>query len=63
MQVNWKALKMQYKFGGVIVTMQGDPSFRKSLVSLKAMMRAFKEHGKGCFINWAICTLKWAAGS
>ncbi|XP_052202680.1 uncharacterized protein LOC127808263 [Diospyros lotus] len=46
MRVDWKALTMKFQVGGLAVTLQGDPSLSKSLVSLKAMMKAFKENGE-----------------
>ena len=37
---------MTFQLGGIDVTLQGDPSLSKALVSLKAMMKAFKKNGE-----------------
>ena len=37
---------MKFQKGGIVVTLQRDPSLSKTLVSLKAMVKAFKENGE-----------------
>lgn len=47
MQVNWRNLTMQFKVEGKTVLLQGDSSLFKSQVSLKTLMKPFKEEGQG----------------
>lgn len=49
--VDWKSVVMQFQIGETMVTLQGDPSLSKMLVSLKSMMKAFKESGKGILLE------------
>ena len=42
---------MKFQVGGMVVSLQGDPSLSKTLVSLKAMMKAFKENGEGVLLE------------
>lgn len=54
MSLDWKSLTMCFHVGGTNVTqltLQGDPSFSKSLVSLKSMMKAFEEGGEGILLE------------
>ncbi|XP_052185288.1 uncharacterized protein LOC127796925 [Diospyros lotus] len=51
MNVDWKTLTMKFQVGGMAVTLQGDPSLSKTLVSLKAMVKAFKEKGEGMLLE------------
>lgn len=51
MHVNWGTLTMKFRVGGVTVTLQGDPALCKSLVSLKAMMKAIKDQGAGVLME------------
>ena len=46
MKVDWKQLIMKFSVGGISVTLQGDPSLSKTLVSLKSMVKAFKGGGE-----------------
>lgn len=51
MTVDWQALVMRFQVGEMAVTLQGDPNLSKSLVGLKAMMKAFKERGEGILLE------------
>ena len=51
MNVDWKALTMKFQIGGITVTLQGDPSLSETLVSLKAMVKAFRENGEGMLLE------------
>ena len=55
MQVNWRNLAMSFKQDGLPVTLQGDPSLRSSLISLKAMFKAFKGEGEAILLE--LCSL------
>ena len=50
-QVDWKSLAMRFNVGGMMVTLQGDPSLSKTLVTLKAMMKALKDIGEGVLLE------------
>lgn len=45
MKVDWKALTMKFWVGETTITLRGDPSLGKNLVSLKAKMKALKPSG------------------
>jgi len=51
MNVDWKSLTMKFRVGGMVVTLQGDPSLSKTMVSLKAMMKALKGSGEGMLLE------------
>ncbi|PON91390.1 hypothetical protein TorRG33x02_129530 [Trema orientale] len=52
MQVIWHTLLMKFQIGGVMVTLQGDPSLGKSLVSLKAMIRIVQHEGEALLLEY-----------
>lgn len=43
---------MKFQIGGISMTLQGDPSLSKTLVTLKAMMKAFKREGEGVLLEF-----------
>lgn len=51
MTVDWKSLVMRFQVGETVVTLQGDPSLSKALVSLKTMIKAFRESGEGILLE------------
>ena len=51
MNVDWKALITKFQIGGIAVTLQGDPSLSKTLVSLNTIVKAFKENGEGMLLE------------
>ena len=51
MQVNWKLLTMRFKVEEVTVVLQGDPSLRASLISLKATWKNLWEQGEGVLVE------------
>lgn len=53
-KVDWKALTIKIQVGRTTMTLQGDPSLTKTLVTLKTMMKAFKERGNEYFLNWVV---------
>lgn len=42
---------MKFQIGGTTMTLQGDPSLSKTLVTLKAMMKAFKNERGGVLLE------------
>ncbi|KAL2503468.1 Transposon Tf2-8 polyprotein [Abeliophyllum distichum] len=50
-QVNRKELTMKFQVGRTSVTLQGDPSLSKTLVSMKSMIKAFRENGEGVLLE------------
>ncbi|XP_052188845.1 uncharacterized protein LOC127799137 [Diospyros lotus] len=50
-QVDWGSLVMKFRSGGMTVTLLGDPSLSKTLVTLKSMMKAFRENGEGVLLE------------
>ena len=50
-QVDWGSLVMKVRVGGTTITLYGDPSLSKTLVTLKSMMRAFRENGEGVLLE------------
>ena len=48
---NWKTQVMKFRLGSEIITLRGDPSLGKTLVSLKAMMRTIKHEGAGILME------------
>lgn len=48
---NWKTQVMKFRLGNESVTLRGDPSLGKTLVSLKAMMRTIKHEGTGILVE------------
>ncbi|KAL2461322.1 Transposon Tf2-8 polyprotein [Abeliophyllum distichum] len=56
-QVNWRDLTMKFQVGESSVTLQGDPSLSKNLVSMKSMIKVFKEHGEGVLLELENITL------
>ena len=54
---NWKKLTMQFDWQGNRVLLQGDPSLSKTLVSLKAMIKAIQEEGQGFLVEFGQVTL------
>ncbi|XP_052196517.1 uncharacterized protein LOC127803919 [Diospyros lotus] len=44
-QVDWGSLVMKFRSRGMTITLLGDPSLSKTLVTLKSMMKAFREKG------------------
>ena len=53
--MNWKNLTMRFTLGGVAMILQGDPSLCRSLISLKAIIKAIKGEGEGILLE--LCTL------
>lgn len=51
--VNWKNLTMRFEVEGSRVTLQGDPSLVKSMVSLKVMVKSVCQSGKGYFVEFS----------
>ena len=47
MNVDWKALTMKFQVRAITITLQGDPSLSKTMMSLKAMMKALKGSEEG----------------
>ena len=45
------ALTMKFRVGARALTLQGDPSLSKILVSLKAMMKEFRRNGQGMLLE------------
>lgn len=52
MHVNWQLLTMRFNISGINVTLKGDPSLGRSLISLKAMVKLAKNDGP---IYWVEC--------
>ncbi|KAL5542906.1 hypothetical protein UlMin_010616 [Ulmus minor] len=50
-RTNWKTQVMKFMLGNESVTLRGDPSLGKTLVSLKAMMRTIKHEGAGILME------------
>ena len=50
-QVDWKALTMKFQLGGISVILQGYPTLSTSLVSLKALWKAIRDHGEGVLLE------------
>jgi len=50
---------MKFNVGGITVTLQGDPSLSKTLVSLKTMVKAFKEGGEGVLLELGALTTNY----
>lgn len=48
---NWKTHVMKFMLGNESVTLRGDPSLGKTLVSLKAMMRTIKHERAGVLVE------------
>ncbi|XP_074337653.1 uncharacterized protein LOC141674849 [Apium graveolens] len=48
---NWKTQTLKFMVGGEQVTVQGDPSLGRSLISLKAMLKTLKKEGKGFLVE------------
>lgn len=49
--INWKTHTMKFMVNNTSVTLQGDPALHKTLVSLKAMMRAIRCEGHGLMVE------------
>ncbi|KAJ9562283.1 hypothetical protein OSB04_007443 [Centaurea solstitialis] len=49
--VNWKEQIMKFTVGGRTVTLRGDPSLGRSLVSLKAMSKLIQQEGQAILIE------------
>ncbi|XP_024024005.1 uncharacterized protein LOC112092314 [Morus notabilis] len=54
---NWKKLTMQFDWQCKRVLLQGDPSLFKTLVSLKAMLKAIQEEGQRFLVEFGQVTL------
>ncbi|XP_074347660.1 uncharacterized protein LOC141686530 [Apium graveolens] len=48
---NWKTQTLKFMVGGEQVTVQGDPSLGRSLISLKAMLKTLKKEEKGFLVE------------
>lgn len=48
---NWKTQVMKFSLGKEMITLRGDPSLGKTLISLKAMMRTIKHECFGIFVE------------
>lgn len=46
MQLDWGSLSMKFQVAKSAITLQGDHSLSKSLVSMKSMLEAFQENGE-----------------
>ena len=51
MIVNWQTLTMKFKVGESTVTLQGDSSLSRTLVSLKSMLKTIKKAGEGILVE------------
>lgn len=51
MLVNWKLLTMKFKVNETTITLQGDLSLCKSLVSLKTMLKTKRNEGQGYLVE------------
>lgn len=60
-KIDWRALMMKLQIGETTMTLQGDLSLSKTLIALKAMMKAFKRE-KEYSLNWAVWGLTWEKG-
>ncbi|PON38381.1 hypothetical protein PanWU01x14_313180, partial [Parasponia andersonii] len=52
MQVNWHTLLMKFQIGGIMVTLQVNPSLGKPLVSLKAMIQTVQHEGEALLLEY-----------
>lgn len=50
-QVDWGSLIMRFKVGDTAITLHGDPSLSKTLVTMKSMMKAFRKGGEGVLLE------------
>ncbi|KAF8400118.1 hypothetical protein HHK36_013414 [Tetracentron sinense] len=48
---NWKTQVMKFRLGSETITLCGNPSLGKTLVSLKALMRTIKHEGAGILVE------------
>ena len=48
---NWKQQMMKFQMGNKTVTLRGDPSLGKTMVSLKTMMKTLRHEGKGLLVE------------
>ncbi|KAJ9552227.1 LOW QUALITY PROTEIN: hypothetical protein OSB04_016272 [Centaurea solstitialis] len=55
--VNWKAQIMKFPVAGRTVTLKGDPSLGKSLLSLKAMSKIIQQEGQAILVELGSCLL------
>ena len=51
-QINWKCQRRSFRIQGQKVTLQGDPRLYRSLISLKAMVRAVQVEGRGILVEY-----------
>lgn len=51
MSTNWKTQTVSFRVQGETVTIKGDPSLGKTLISLKAMIRTLKKTGTGFLVE------------
>ncbi|XP_052203652.1 uncharacterized protein LOC127808947 [Diospyros lotus] len=55
-QVDWGSLIMRFKVGDTAITLHGDPSLSKTLVTMKSMMKAFRKGGEGVLLELGCLT-------
>lgn len=48
---NWKTQTLKFKLGGDNVTLKGDPSLGRSMISMKAMVKTLKKGGEGYIVE------------
>lgn len=51
MHINWKTHTMKFMVNNKSVKLIGDPALHKTIVSLKAIMRAIKSEGHGWILK------------
>lgn len=49
--MDWGLLVMKFRARGTTITLYGDPSLNKTLVTLKLIMRVFRENGEGVLLE------------
>ena len=50
-QVDWGTLIMRFKVGDTTITLHGDPSLSKTLVTMKSIMKAFRKGREGVLLE------------
>ena len=55
-QVDWGSLIMRFKVGDTTITLHGDASLSKTLVTMKSMMKAFRKGGEGVLLELGCLT-------
>lgn len=52
MSANWKTQTLRFQVGGNSITLQGDPSLGRTLISLKAMVRTLRKEKMGYLVEF-----------